>query len=60
MLPEYDVRGGVRGKYAPQLAEGTTLVLIEPDLALIFRTSEAVNRALRKILEMGYSPTEDE
>jgi hypothetical protein len=47
---EYDLtqlRGGVRGKYHARAAAGTNLVLIEPDLAVLFPDSKSVNRALR-------------
>ena len=50
LLPEYDFSGGVRGKYAARLAEGSNVVLIAPDLAKIFPTSEAVNEALRDVV----------
>lgn len=51
MLPEYDFRGGVRGKYAKRYAEGTNLVLLEPDLAAEFPDSQSVSRALRAYLK---------
>ena len=51
MLPEYDFSGGVRGKYAKRYAEGTNLVLLEPDLAAAFPDSESVSRALRAYLK---------
>ena len=47
---EYDFRGGVRGKYAAHYAEGTNLVLLEPDVARRFPTSADVNRALRMLI----------
>jgi len=50
LLPEYDFSGGVRGKYAARMAEGTNIVVIAPDLAKLFPTSEAVNRALRELV----------
>src|SRR5712692_10040345 len=50
LLPEYDFRGGVRGKYAAQFAESTNVVLLDPDLAQVFRTAADVNRALRKLV----------
>lgn len=59
LLPEYDFRGGMRGKYATQLIEGTNVVLIDPDLARVFRTAADVNRALRKLIAMGYNPSAD-
>ncbi len=53
MLPEYDFTGGVRGKYAEQYRQGTNVVLLEPDVARAFRDSEAVNRALRLLLQIA-------
>ena len=49
----YDFSGGARGKYAKQYAEGTNVVLIklDADLAGHFPTSEAVNKALRELVE---------
>ena len=49
MLPEYDFSEGVRGKYASRFAEGSNVVILDPDMAEVFRDSEAVNRALRSI-----------
>ena len=51
MLPEYDFSEGVRNKYAERYAEGTNLVLLEPDLAAQFPDSESVSRALRAYLK---------
>ena len=51
MRPEYDLRGGVRGKYYQQYREGTNVVLVEPDVAAVFRDSESVNRALRVLIK---------
>jgi len=51
---EYDLsrlRGGVRGKYYRQAAAGTNLMLIEPELAEVFRDAESVNRALRLLMD---------
>ena len=50
LRPEYDFTGGVRGKYAARMAEGTNIVVIAPDLAKRFPTSEAVNKALRDLV----------
>jgi hypothetical protein len=47
MLEEYDFSGGIRGKYAQRFAEGTNIVLIDPDLLEYFPDQEAVNNALR-------------
>jgi hypothetical protein len=57
MRDEYDFRGGVRGKYYQRYREGTNLVLLESDLAKVFRDSETVNTALRQFLaEHGEPP----
>ena len=46
---EYDFSEGERGKYAARFQEGTRVVVLEPDVAAVFPTSEAVNAALRKV-----------
>lgn len=46
---EYDFSEGQRGKYAARFKEGTRVVVLEPDVAAVFPTSEAVNAALRKV-----------
>ena len=53
MLEEYDFSGGVRGKYAKRYAEGTNIVVLDPDLAERFKDSESVNRALRELVELA-------
>lgn len=52
MLDEYDFSRGVVGKYAKQYAEGTNIVLLDPDVAKVFPDSEAVNQALRAIAQI--------
>lgn len=44
---EYDFSGGKQGKYAKRYAEGTNVVVLDPDVAAAFPTAEAVNTALR-------------
>lgn len=57
MRSDYDFSKGVRGKYYQRYRQGTNLVLLEPDLAKVFRDSEAVNIALRQFLaEHGEPP----
>ncbi len=51
MRPEYDLRGGVRGKFFDEYQKGTNLVLLDPDVAKEFRDSEAVNHALRQFVD---------
>jgi hypothetical protein len=53
MRPEYDIRRGVRGKYYERYRQGTNVVLLQPDVAAVFRSSEAVNRALRELIEIA-------
>jgi hypothetical protein len=50
MRPEYDLRGGVRGKFFAEYQKGTNIVLLDPDVAKEFRDSAAVNRALRQFI----------
>ena len=52
MLDEYDFSQGVVGKYAERYAEGTNVVLLDPDVAKVFPDSEAVNQALRAIAKI--------
>jgi hypothetical protein len=52
MLPEYDLTGGVRGKYVERYRQGTNVVLLEPELAKVFTSSEAVNDALRELVRI--------
>lgn len=52
ILPEYDLTGGVRGKYAARYAEGTNLVRLDPDVQKVFPDSESVNRALRALVQI--------
>lgn len=56
LLPEYDFRGGVRGKYAKRYSNGTNLVLLAPDVARRFPTAASVNTALRRMIRSAESP----
>lgn len=49
MLEEYDFSDGVRGKYAKRYAEGTNVVVIDPDIVEYFPDRDSVNDALRTI-----------
>ena len=49
MRAHYDFRGGVRGKYAQRYAEGTNVVVLDPDVAEMFPDRESVNEALRAV-----------
>ena len=53
LRPEYDLaslKGGVRGKYYARATAGTTMVLLEPDVAEAFADGASVNQALRSYL----------
>ena len=52
---EYDFRGGVRGKHAARYAEGSNVVVLEPDVAQAFPDADSVNRALRVLAASGGS-----
>ena len=52
MRKEYDFSKGVRGKYARKYKAGTNIVLLDPDVAKVFKTPGAVNRALRSLAEI--------
>ncbi len=60
LRPEYDLarllRNGVQGKYADRYREGTNLVLLAPDVAKAFPTEEAVNEALRLVIQLTKLP----
>ena len=50
MLPEYDFSNAVRGKYSERYRQGTNVVLLDPDVAEVFRDSAAVNDVLRTLV----------
>ena len=50
MLPHYDFRGGMRGKYARDYTRSENLRVLAPDLLEAFPDSESVNEALRTIV----------
>ena len=49
LAPDYDFSGGVRGKYARRYAQGSNVVVLEPDVAKSFSSADDVNRALRAL-----------
>jgi hypothetical protein len=60
LRPEYDLanllKEGVRGKYSKRYEQGTNLVLLSPDIAKAFPTDEAVNEALRLVIQLKRIP----
>lgn len=56
LRPEYDLsklEGGVKGKYASKYQEGTNLILLEPDVAEVFKDNQSVNEALRLLIKIA-------
>lgn len=53
MRDEYDFTGAVRGKHAGLTPEKTNLVLLDPDVADVFRDSASVNEALRLLAKLA-------
>lgn len=64
LRPEYDLskllREGVRGKYADRYREGTNLVLLASDVAAVFPDEQAVNEALRLVIQLARIPRVEE
>jgi hypothetical protein len=55
MRAEYDLSGGVRGKFFKEYKAGTNIVILDPDVATVFQDSEKVNRALRLLIDVAKS-----
>jgi hypothetical protein len=53
LQPEYDFRGGVRGKYFERYQQGTNVVLLDPDVAAVFKDRASVNDALRALVAVA-------
>lgn len=56
LRPEYDetlLKNGIRGKYYQRYKEGTNLILLESDVAAAFPTDQAVNEALRLLMNVA-------
>ena len=48
-----DLGKGVRGKYFEEYKKGTNLILLSPDVAAAFPDDDAVNTALRNLLQLA-------
>ena len=53
MRAEYDFSGGERGKYAKRFAEGTNIIILDPDVAELFPDSQTVNEVLRALSKIA-------
>lgn len=62
LLPEYDMaellKNAVVGKYAERYKAGTNLILLAPDVANFFPNEEAVNEALRLVIQLTKIPSQ--
>jgi hypothetical protein len=60
LRPEYDLatllKDGVQGKYTESYEQGTNLVLLAPDVAKAFPSDDAVNEALRLVIQLKQLP----
>jgi len=59
MRSEYDIRGGTRGKYYERYQQGRNVVLLEEDVAAVFRDSQSVNQALRMLIDLARKQVDD-
>lgn len=60
LRPEYkreDLSRGIRGKYYEAYHKGNNLVLLSPDVAKVFPTENAVNEALRSLIDLAQKST---
>jgi len=56
LRPEYrreDFGPMVRGKYAARMRESSNVIVLDPDIAEAFPNAQAVNQALRGLLELA-------
>jgi len=51
MRPEYDMSGGIRGKYVERFPQDVVMVTLAPDVAAAFPDADSVNEALRLLLK---------
>lgn len=59
MRTEYDIRGGVRGKYYERYRQEIHVVALTPDVAAVFPNAEAVNQALRLLIRVARQQVAD-
>lgn len=56
MRDEYNFSLGDLGKYSDRYAEESNIVVLEPDVAAVFKNAEAVNAALREEIRRRREP----
>ena len=53
MRDNYDFSKGERGKYVDKYKNGANIVVLDPEVAKAFPTSDSVNAALRKLMSQS-------
>jgi hypothetical protein len=46
----FDYRRAKPNRFAEKMAEGVVVVILEPDVSAVFKSSEAVNALLRSVI----------
>jgi hypothetical protein len=55
---DFDYSKAKPNRFAAQLGKETVMVVLEPEVAAAFPTTEAVNEALRLVMQLSKIPTE--
>jgi hypothetical protein len=53
MRPEYDLSGGIRGRFFKEYQQGNNVVLLDSDVAGVFPDSRTVNHTLRLLIQLA-------
>ncbi|HEX9079413.1 MAG TPA: hypothetical protein VF795_07480 [Desulfuromonadaceae bacterium] len=56
LRPDYDLtqlKGCVRGKYVERARQGSNIILLDKDVADVFKDDKAVNEALRTLIRLN-------
>ena len=53
MRAEYDFSKGVRGKYLNYSPKGQNIIVLDPDVAEVFKNSKEVNSILRTLTRIA-------
>ena len=53
MRAEYDFSNAVRGKHFQAYKQSSNIILLEEDVAQVFKDSDSVNKALRMLMEIA-------
>ena len=56
--PEYDFSKSIKGKHHKAYRQGTNIVLLETDVAEVFKDSKSVNHALRMLMDIAKKETD--